>query len=267
MSIVDRGRGTPVVMIPGIQGRWKWMAPAVDALASRCRVITFSLCDEPGSGFPMSPERGMENYLTQLEEVFERTGLTRAVLVGVSYAGPIATEFAVRHPDRVRALVLVSALPTDWTPDARARFYLRAPLLLSPVFVVDASLRAARELRAALPRLVDRLRFSIAQVGRVIRTFPAPWRMASRIRWMLAFRFSDPSAVRCPVLVITGEPGLDRVVPPEQTRRYVQAIAGAKHMTIPRTGHLGLLTRAATFAAAVCEFADEHIVDARRASA
>ena len=48
--MIDRGSGTPVVLVPGIQGRWEWMRPAVDALAARCRVLTFSLCDEPTSG-------------------------------------------------------------------------------------------------------------------------------------------------------------------------------------------------------------------------
>jgi hypothetical protein len=52
MTVVDRGNGVPVVLVPGIQGRWEWMAPAVDALASRCRVITFSLADEPSAQCP-----------------------------------------------------------------------------------------------------------------------------------------------------------------------------------------------------------------------
>ena len=40
--VIDRGAGTPLVLIPGIQGRWEWMAPAVDALAARTRVLTGS---------------------------------------------------------------------------------------------------------------------------------------------------------------------------------------------------------------------------------
>ena len=30
--MIDVGSGTPVVLIPGLQGRWEWMAPTVDAL-------------------------------------------------------------------------------------------------------------------------------------------------------------------------------------------------------------------------------------------
>ena len=78
--MIDRGSGTPVVLMPGIQGRWEWMAPAVDALADRFRVVTFSLCDEPTSGFRFEPGRGIENYLQQVDEALDRAGLDAAIL-------------------------------------------------------------------------------------------------------------------------------------------------------------------------------------------
>jgi pimeloyl-ACP methyl ester carboxylesterase len=267
MHIIDRGTGTPVVLIPGIQGRWEWMAPAVDALAKRCRVVTFSLCDEPSSGFGSDPARGIENYLEQLDQVFERTGLSDAVVVGVSYSGPVAMEFTVRHPERVRGLVLVSALPPDWEPDARAKFYLKAPLLFSPIFFVDAPMRAFREVRAALPKLGPRARFSAMQLGRAARYFLSPTRMATRIAWLQRFQFSSPSTIDKPVMVITGEAGLDRVVAPALTHRYVDAIPNARHAVIPCTGHLCLLTKPDEFTRLVSDFLDETSNDARRATA
>ena len=267
MNIIDRGTGTAVVLIPGIQGRWEWMLPAVDALSQRCRVVTFSLCDEPSSGFTSDPARGIDNYLDQLDRVFERTGLTDAVVIGVSYSGPVAMEFTVRHPERVRGLILVSALPPDWKPDARAQFYLRAPLLFSPIFFIDAPMRAFREVRAALPRLGPRARFSAMQLGRAARYFLSPTRMATRIGWLGRFAFSDPSQIRKPVMVITGEPGLDRVVAPALTHRYVDAIPTARHAVIPSTGHLCLLTKPNEFTTLICRFLDEIPDDARRATA
>ena len=82
------------MLLPGIQGRWEWMAPAIDALAERCRVVSFSLCDEPTSGFSCDPHRGIENYFLQLDEALDRAGLEAAILIGVSYSGPIAAEYA-----------------------------------------------------------------------------------------------------------------------------------------------------------------------------
>jgi pimeloyl-ACP methyl ester carboxylesterase len=265
--MIDRGTGTPVVLMPGIQGRWEWMVPAVDALADRFRVVTFSLCDEPTSGFPFDPERGIENYLTQVDEALDRAGLDAAFLIGVSYSGPIAAEYAARRPERVRGLVLVSALPPDWVPNRRARFYLRAPRLLSPLFLLDSPARVLPEIRASIPRLGPAVRFMAGQLNRTSRAFLSPTRMAARLRWNEAYQFVDPSAVAQPVLVITGEDGLDRVVSPHLTRRYLSALPDVRHAVLPRTGHIGLLTRPAEFSETVRGFVDEIVNDHRRASA
>ena len=265
--MIDRGTGTPVVIIPGVQGRWEWLGPAVDALAERCRVITFSLCDEPTSGFRFDPSRGIDNYLSQLEDAFDRAGLEDAILVGVSYSGPIATEFAARYPSRVRGLVLVSALPPGWRPNRRARFYLRAPRLLSPLFLLDSPARVLPEIYSALPGFGERLRFTISQLRRTLTAFLSPSRMAARLRWTEAYRYVDLGAIRQRVLVITGEERLDRVVAPELTRRYLAALPAAEHVVLERTGHIGMLTRPTAFAEAVGRFADGIATDVRRASA
>lgn len=267
MHVIDRGSGPPVVLMPGIQGRWEWMAPAVDALAAHCRVITFSLCDEPSSGFTFDAARGIDNYFEQLETVWTAAGLNEVVLIGVSYSGPIAAEFAARHPERVAALILVSALPPDWTPNPRAKFYLRAPRLLSPVFMLDAPIRAYREIRAALPSKWQQLQFSYGQLRRVTGAYVSPARMAARIRWNDRHQFGDPARIGRPVLIITGEDGLDRVVPPEQTRRYLASVPHAQHAVLSGTGHLGLITKPTEFAELVSRFVNESARNARRASA
>jgi 3-oxoadipate enol-lactonase len=265
--VIDRGTGVPVVLLPGIQGRWEWLGPAVDALAERCRVITFSLCDEPTSGFAFDPALGIENYLTQIDQALDRAGLRDAVIVGVSYSGPVAAEFALRRPDRVRALVLVSALPPDWQPNQRARFYLRAPRLLSPLFLLDSPTRVLPEIRASIPELVPRLRFTARQLRRTLAAFLSPTRMAARVRWTERYEYADPAALTAPVLVITGEDGLDRVVAPELTRRYLARVPAARHAVLARTGHIGLLTRSGAFADLVVRFAEETSANARRVPA
>ncbi len=46
MNMFVAGSGPPLVLIPGIQGRWEWMRPAVAALARHFQVITFSLVEK-----------------------------------------------------------------------------------------------------------------------------------------------------------------------------------------------------------------------------
>ena len=72
---MDEGTGPPVIVIPGIQGRWEWMVPALRELRRSCRAISYSLCGDSGSGIERDPELGFENYLRQLDIVFERTGV------------------------------------------------------------------------------------------------------------------------------------------------------------------------------------------------
>src|SRR5215216_3956096 len=124
MILVDVGSGPPLVLVPGIQGRWEWMKPAVDALARRCRVITFSLADEPSCGAAFDVRSGFWCYVDQIAQAMDAAGLREAVICGVSYGGLIAAAFAARHPERTSALVLVSAVPHTWTPDERVSFYL-----------------------------------------------------------------------------------------------------------------------------------------------
>ena len=64
------------------------------------------------------------------------------------------------------------------------------------------------------------------------------------------------SSVHLPVLVVTGEAGLDRVVPAELTAEYMRIWPHATAVTLERTGHLGLVTRPAEFAGIVTRFAE-----------
>jgi pimeloyl-ACP methyl ester carboxylesterase len=255
--MIDRGSGTPYVLIPGVQGRWEWIAPTVESLAKRGRVVTFSLCDEPTSGFAYHPERGFDNYIDQVGAVLATAAVHRAVVIGVSFGGLIAAEFAARHPERVQGLVLASALPVGWQPDARARFYLRAPRLLSPVFCVTSPGRMYPELAAAFPRVGDRLRFSTQQGFRVVRAFLSPTRMARRLRWAADHRFADQAAVEAPALIVTGERELDRVVPTDVTAQCARGLRNVRKTVLPRTGHIGMVTRPDMFADVVAQFAEE----------
>ncbi len=118
--MIDCGNGIPIVLIPGLQGRWEWMRPAVTALAKHNRVLSFSLCDERTSPFPCDPAKAFENYISQVEMALDRARIDRAVIAGVSYGGLIATEFAARNPDRVSGLVLANALHASWQPNSTA---------------------------------------------------------------------------------------------------------------------------------------------------
>ena len=256
MKIIDRGGGTPIVVIPGIQGRWEWMKPTIDTLAQRCRVITFSLADEPTAHTAFDDSRGLANYVDQIRDALDKSGLQKAAICGVSYGGLIAAAFSARYPERVSSLVLVSAIPPSWTPDRRIRFYLRAPWALSPLFCV-ASLRLYPEIAAATPGFVAGLRAAAAHAFRSMTHMFSPGRMARRVRMLEGLNLQNElGQIRLPTLIVTGDPALDRVVPVRLTHEYIRLWPHAHVASIANTGHLGSITRAEEFARIVVPFAE-----------
>ncbi len=256
MRIVDLGSGPPVVLVPGIQGRWEWMRPGVEALARHCRVVTFSLADEPTAEARFDESNGFRSYVDQIAEAMDQAGLTRATICGVSYGGLIAATFAARYPERTTALVLASAVPASWHPDARIRFYLRAPRLLSPLFCLG-SLRMYPEIAAAAGGTLAGLRLAATHGWNALCHMFSPSRMARRVSLLdnVALE-SELASVHVPTLVLTGESDLDRIVPVDMTRQYLNLWPHARLATIPRSGHLGIITRPADFARLVTSFID-----------
>jgi pimeloyl-ACP methyl ester carboxylesterase len=259
MNIVDVGSGPTVVLIPGVQGRWEWMRPAVDALARTCRVITFSLADEPSADARFDERTGLDSYVDQVRDALDHAGVEEAAICGVSYGGLIALAFASRYPARSAALILVSALLPSWRPDQRVSFYLRAPRLLSPLFCL-ASLRMFREIAAASGGAAPGMLAAGRHGWNVITHMFSPSRMARRVRLLSTAHLNQAvTLIKCPVLVMTGDDDLDRVVPPRSTREYLQLLPQARLTTLARTGHLGLITRPAAFAAAITTFIHEPV--------
>jgi 3-oxoadipate enol-lactonase len=253
--MIDVGAGPPLVLIPGIQGRWEWMRPTVEALATRFRVLSFSLAGERTSGHVFDPRLGFDNFIVQVDRVLEEAGVRHAAVCGVSYGGLIAARYAAFRPQRARALVLVSALAPDYAPDARVRFYSRAPWLLSPVFCFNAWRRSRPEVRTALPDRRERLVFSARQLWRVAAHPTSPALMRDRIRLLEGIDFAaSVASIGAPTLLITGEEQLDRVVPPRHSLGYRQLLPHAECLTFERTGHIGVVTRPLQFAAAVANF-------------
>jgi len=256
--MIDLGSGPPLVLVPGIQGRWEWMRPAVNALAARCRVLSSSLAGDPGSDGPLDPGRGFDSFVDQIDGIREGAGVSRVALCGVSFGGLIAVRYAATWPDRVAALVLVSSPGPRWRPDARVGRYVRHPIAMAPLFAAGAPFRLGPEIVAASDGIWPALRFAARHTARVLAAPMSPTRMSQRVRLAGDVDFVAACAkVRAPALVVTGEAGLERVMRPESTREYAPLIAGARVVIFERTGHIGLVTRPDRFAEIVGDFVEE----------
>jgi pimeloyl-ACP methyl ester carboxylesterase len=256
--VFDRGNGPALVVIPGVQGRWEWMRPALEALSQRCRTLSYSLCGDFGSHAAMIDSLGYDGFSRQIDEVLAEAKLQRVALCGVSFGGTIAVRYAARYPDRVSALVLASAPGPSWIPSVRQAGYVSRPWLSVMPFCVTAVDRLTAEVCEALPSWPGRLGFASAFLARALRFPMIPGLMARRIRLLrrqVDFA-KEARGIRVPTLIVTGDPRLDRVVPVDSTREYLGLIPGAQYQMMDGTGHLGLVTQPARFARIVGDFID-----------
>ncbi len=90
------------------------------AAAAKCR--TFIRYDERGNGLSDwdVEEISFEAFVRDLETVADALGLERFPLLGISQGCAVSIEYAVRHPERVSGLVLVSGYATGWRIGASA---------------------------------------------------------------------------------------------------------------------------------------------------
>jgi pimeloyl-ACP methyl ester carboxylesterase len=133
---------------------------------------------------------------------------------------------------------------------------------MSPVFAATAPGRMNSEVAAAIPKWGPRLRFMAGQGARIALAPASPTRMARRVSWASAHAFADPHRIRARALVMTGEPGLDKVVPVAVTEQYMKELQSAQRVVLEHTGHLGLVTRPDVFAEILGRFVDDSRIPA-----
>jgi 3-oxoadipate enol-lactonase len=254
-SFYDAGSGPPLIVVQPLQGRWEWTAPLLRELSRRTRVISYSLCGDMGSDRAMTEQGGMDEIVMQVKDVMDRAHVTRAALCGISFGGAVATRFAAQYPERVSCLVIASSPGPGWRPNATQAGYVARPFRSLPAFVTGALGRVLPEVLTGIDTWSGRLTFA-ARYAFISLRFPAlPHLMARRVRLLESADLdADCARVSAPTLVLSGEPQLDHVVPVESTKRYVDRIRGARHVTMQGTGHLGTLTQPKQFAAVIGDF-------------
>ena len=109
LHVERAGDGPPLVLLHGFTGSVETWAPLRAVLG---RTLTTIAVDLPGHGrssAPGKPERyALERLADDLTRALDALACDRVALLGYSMGGRAALTFALRHPDRLAALVLES---------------------------------------------------------------------------------------------------------------------------------------------------------------
>src|SRR5260370_26756664 len=116
----------PLLLCNGIGARVELLQPLVDALDPRREVVRFDMPGIGGSPAPVVPYH-LWTLAPLLSGLLDQLGHQQADVLGMSWGGGLAQQFAVRCPSRLRRLVLVATSPVAPMVPCHPRALLRMP--------------------------------------------------------------------------------------------------------------------------------------------
>lgn len=250
------GEGSPVALIhAGIADSRMW-EPQLNSFAQSHTVVRVDL-----PGFGRSPiETNPVSYRGAVADALDAAGIDRAALVGTSFGGRTALEFAVAFPQRVSALVLVGSGIDDheWSEEVE-RFGAEEEAALERGDL-DAAVTANLELWLAGPRRnLDDIPAEIREL--VAEMQLQAFRNTEGLDDLRAEKLDPPASQRLaniavPTLVVTGDEDVGDMH--EIAERLAREIPGAERATIAHAAHLPNLERPDEFDRTVLAFFEQH---------
>lgn len=247
----EHGQGEPLVLIPGFgTGLWIWYRQ-VPAFAEKFRTIVFDPRGVARSPVPDAPFTMLE-LAEDLAALLAELKVERAHVLGASFGGFVAQEFALAHPSRTSSLILcctsyggpghVPPAPETLaaiasTKGLNTKERVRENLLLA------FSRRFVEEDPAEVERVINLRAESDVPESAYLRQLQAAFAFDAAAR---------VGAISIPTLVITGN--ADAIVPHENSLNLAAAIHGSTLKIIEGGSHAFFIEQAAEFNRTVTEF-------------
>ncbi|MEM0272267.1 MAG: alpha/beta hydrolase [Thermoprotei archaeon] len=227
------GSGEPLVLVEG-WGYSSWMWYKQRVLASSLRLIIF---DNRGVGLsdPLDHPYTMGEFAEDLQGLLDHIGVDKAYILGVSMGGMIALEFVLRHPKRVKGLVVCSTGPGRRGKPA-SQDVLKV-MFESPSWDLRASVR--RKMSVAFSkRFQDERKEEFEKVLDLrLPWMPSQGSLINQASAVADFDVLDRlKEIVCPTLIVAGTE--DLVVPYENSLELHSRIAPSALHLFRGAGHL-----------------------------
>lgn len=235
----EEGTGDAVLLLHGQPGSSADWTGVSRALRDRFRVIA---PDRPGYGATGGRAMGMAENAAAMAQLLRERGVERAIVAGHSWGAGVAIAMGERHPELVRALVLICPV----TPHDRFGLADRAladrrmgPALARGAFYVAGTALGSARMRRRLEHLLPG--YGVERSPEVAREWRSgqAWRSFYREQRALFDELpglrGDMDALRAPVTVVVG--GRDFITDPQAGRRFAEH-AGGRLVEIAGAGHL-----------------------------
>jgi pimeloyl-ACP methyl ester carboxylesterase len=258
VSLVEAGDGPAVLAIHGLGATKGSFLPTVAALATRFRTIALDLPGFGDSSKPIGAAYDSRFFATACVDLLDALRLDRVHLVGNSLGGRVALEVALRYPDRVGRLALLTPAlawrrPRPWAPLLRLTRPEFGLVQIAPRTIVEGIVRQL------IPGADEGWR--AAGVDEFLRSYLTP---AGRAAFYAAARhiyLDEPhgedgfwprlATLQADALFVWGE--RDRLVPSAFARHVADAVPHAEQLEL-ECGHVPQVERPAQTNNAICAF-------------
>lgn len=242
----EQGSGDPLLLIMGLAADSQAWLFQVPEFAQHYRTITFDNRGVGRSAKPAGPYT-IHEMADDALAVLDHLGVEKAHVVGVSMGGMIAQELVLRHPDRVRGLVLACTYPEP-SADIEAQRTFTVSQLGGSVTAsgeVEIDIKAIDPMQffqQLLPQVFNQ-EFIMKDLGKLMQVFSGALQygfsleaILGQVSAVMGHRATDRlHGIAAPTLVITGD--ADRLIPPSNSEILAQHIPGAKLVKIPGGSH------------------------------
>ena len=238
---------TPVVLLHGASGNLGDMRLALgERLAARYRVI---LIDRPGHGWSDRPDGRADaapmRQAALIHQALEKIGAGRAIVVGHSWSGALATAYALSYPNAVSGLVLLAGVTHPWPGGVAWLNHVVAAPVIGPLvaytiilplgyFMIDTGVAAVFTPETP-PQEYD-ARTGVRMILRP-KEFIANAQDIADLKAAVTAQAPRYNEIKAPTAIIAGD--ADRIVYTDiQSRGIAKMLPDATLTVLPGVGHM-----------------------------